>query len=1304
MTLIEDEVPPHAEARGGVGLDDSSPRRAPVSRSGSPAAAHLRYALSGALGLLLLIPLVVLAGPWSVAASTRALDLLIRGGLVQLTDMDAGYVAGVPEAELYLRSQSPIDAAMLVLAALVLGAAWVVRSLRGPALVAARGSSVPWRWTFAVALHAEAGSRLLPFDRAEVRFRRHLTRQGVPRDEASRAVNALRAISAIELLSFAVLAGLFVGVTVWLESMFWAVVVVVVAALLARNPSAAARRQRRRAARSMAAAGLARLQGSARLAVVALSFAALPLEEMAAYLVVQSLSSDVVILGGMTPVVLLVALVAGKLGSLVKVTPGGLGQFELAFAAALYAQGQGLAEAVTVTLVFALLRYLTAGILLAASSLALRSTRTDSMQSIEPAPSTDPVLLVPEPPPILVLLRRLFVVAAVVLALVLLGRFRGLLVDYWLLDSLGFESVFWTNLGMKSTLFVGFATVWAVAVGLPLLRDRSPGRSVGWRVAVTAVVAVAAGTVWAGRYQEFLLLRHGQTFGDVDPVFGHGIGFYVFQLPAITATVWGLTLALAVSLAVTAALVLRTAPAQGPPRARLQQYAAALGAHSSVLGLVVATGLLGALGVWLRRYDVLFRSNDDSSIATGAEALDVDAVVSTVNLRAVQALATLLLTAALVVGLLRCRQPTERWFDRGPRTWQLLGLPILVVLVATSLVAIRDATRVTPNEPVAQLEYLRRHIDATNKAWGMDDVELTNGEVNGTSDPLPDLEQVIAHPTIANAQLWPGAISWLERLLDPQHVDRIFLEHEERSPDLVFGATLDTFRQQQKLRPYYDFLDVDVVNYPLADGTPRLTVTSVRELPLIEPQPWLAFWGQRFVLFTHGHGVVAAPLGAVGQAGGPAYLSAGVPAVVADPSLRTGQPAVYYGEGSGTMGFSNVRDLAEFDYPTDQGRADVFLPADVDAGVRIDSIWKRLAFAWGAQEYFDPRDLLNLAFSDLITSDTRVHYQRQPLDRVAAVAPFLYLDSDPYAVVGEDGITWMVNGVTTTDRYPYSAYGDLGDKSVRRGPFTADVRRVNYAADAVKATVDAYTGAVRLYAVGDDPILDTWAAIYPELFTPASEMPADVRAHQQYPAQLFHTQFDDLWIYYHVTDPVAFFNQEDLFDDADEVLGPMLAPGKGITFSIEPYPTVIETASHRAAPRGQYSFAQSQIFTPEGARTLRSIVTVTQGPDDYGRLSMLQFPKGSFVTSPEQAESIIDQNADIAQQFGFWSTNGVEVIRGYMTSAIVEGELIYIEPVFIRSSQNPYPQLSRVVVVMRGEAAMGETTDQAIRAAYAALS
>jgi len=261
---------------------------------------------------------------------------------------------------------------------------------------------------------------------------------------------------------------------------------------------------------------------------------------------------------------------------------------------------------------------------------------------------------------------------------------------------------------------------------------------------------------------------------------------------------------------------------------------------------------------------------------------------------------------------------------------------------------------------------------------------------------------------------------------------------------------------------------------------------------------------------------------------------------------------------------------------------------------------------------------------------------------------------------------------------------------------------VNYIEDSVKATVDAATGQVRFYKISDDPVVRAWKKIYPDLFTEASAMPEGVKSQLTYPIQLLHIQFDDLYIYYHMRDPMYFFNQEDMWDDADEVLGPILDTGKAVTFSMEPFQCLLETGNGvlpAANPRVQYSSVM--VFTPEKALNLRGIPLVYQDPPDYGKITVLQIPKGQYVIGPEQADAAIDQEPFISQNFSWWNRRGMEVIRGHTTLLMVGKEVLYVEPIFLRSQQNHLPQLKKVVVVMRGKPFMEDTLEQAVRAAVA---
>jgi uncharacterized protein len=296
----------------------------------------------------------------------------------------------------------------------------------------------------------------------------------------------------------------------------------------------------------------------------------------------------------------------------------------------------------------------------------------------------------------------------------------------------------------------------------------------------------------------------------------------------------------------------------------------------------------------------------------------------------------------------------------------------------------------------------------------------------------------------------------------------------------------------------------------------------------------------------------------------------------------------------------------------------------------------------------------------------------------------------------------MVNGLTYSDEYPYSMHQQLGDKAYVRTPTQRNAIWVNYVQDSVKATVDAFTGQINLYKWKEEPVVDTWADIYPDLFKGQDEMPQRLAEQVQYPPQLMHIQFDDTYIYSHMTDPLTNFSQEDLFDDGDEVKGPVIEglEGEPLNFSIEPYYWMAETGKGplpQSAPPTQ--FAMSTIFTPESALNLRAVITAYQEGRDYGKLSMAVVPKGEFHPGPEQADAAIDQDPFISQQIGFWSRRGLEVIRGHTTPLIVENEMLYVEPLFVRSVQNPVPQLERVIVVFRGDAFMGRDLEEALREA-----
>lgn len=1272
-------------------------------------------ALSIVFGVFLLGSLVYIAGPWNILANTRLLRLLIDSGIVKYHDRDAGFVQGVADHVYYLKSQEPVEWTVVLLAVAILFLFWLLRGVQFHDL--ARYHALPG----ASGQHARAYragltySKLMPLHLGDAAATAVLQQGGATPRQAYSTLFLLRLFLLFSIGMYSLIGLLTIGWAAWLGQMLCALLLVGITYWWARpffspaagvSPLAAAKSHVREL-----------LQRPSRLArFVLLALLLFGMEDIVLYLLTMAFSTQQVLLHVGFDLILM-AFVSGYLARQIPLTPGGIGQFEWGFVAALYLGGVGLPEAATIAILYSVVYYLAFGLFYLAT-LSWRAVQTPLRAIVKLAyqpqsahrPATlvttaddldedalmiVPPVPVPQMPAAAQLWRRAVVVAWIALGVFFFDQLTLLLSDFWLLQSLGFSEVFWTNFRMGATLFVLGALVFSAGIAIPAFAHPLPRRARGIAIGVAVLVGLLAGYWLTPYYQEFLLLR-GQPFGEKDPIFGRDIGFYAFSLPAVwvtwKASIWLWIVTLVSS--VTCAYLSRVDETRAAPGSRV---ATRLGTVATTPALVAFGGLGAsvAIGIWLSRYNLLLQEDYATSVFTGASYLDVNGLFSTLNQIQLTALIVLALTIAFAILLQALHQQTQgRGNGRWPRRVRLARKFALLLIVAdfafAGVVTIRDMLQVTPNQPVIQLPYIERHITATRQAYGLSKIEEIEFVPRNGDDPLLSLDQILASSTMRNAPLWPTYVNYLEQLVDPQHSQRIL---QTEGDNMIYGPSLEIFRQQEKLRTYYDFMDVDVLRYSI-NGEKIILASSVRELPILEPQPWLAWWGQRFMLFTHGHGLAMAPVGQITSEGNPVFVSGQIPVETTWPEVTAANQQVYYGEGNASMAVSNVRAMAELDYPTNQGRAENILPLDFPAGVKMDSLLKRLVFGWRSGEFWE------MVFSTLITPETRVHYYRQPLQRLEHVAPFLFFEANPYATIVNGDITWLVNAVTTTDQYPYSKHEHIGDKSLSRYREAVKTRRINYVEDSVKATINAATGQVKLYKIADQPVINSWAAIYPSLFTGGDQLPPEVRQQLTYPLQLFHLQFDDLYIYYHMNDPMYFFNMEDMWDDADEVLGPVLDRGKAITFSMEPYHMLVETGGLLPAAAEKQQFVMTMVFTPEGARNLRAMPVAYQDGEDYGRLFVLMVPKGLFVTGPEQADAIIDQDPDISEKISWWNRLGTEVIRGHTSLLLIDDEIVYVEPLFIRSQQNSVTQLKRVVVVVRGRAYMSETLEQALHMAY----
>ena len=885
-------------------------------------------------------------------------------------------------------------------------------------------------------------------------------------------------------------------------------------------------------------------------------------------------------------------------------------------------------------------------------------------------------------------------------------------VQYWFNASLGFHSIFFTNLKAQLLLGLAFGTIVFASIVVPM---RFYAVSSGLRTAAVhcaAWIALFAGWRAAAHGQEFLLAWHGVPFGKRDAVFGHDIGFYVYWLPVIQLMIAALQWVVAASALATIIARydhIRRTGAAG--RAALGWPATiALFCPTWMRRLWDVEGLLVAAALFTMRYSLLFKDNEPAGVRTGAQYVDLVGLFSTLNYLHVSIAIELLLCFLLSVWLKRLDM-AHRWRldGSGPPTstttatrWpttRLAGAAVGLLAIDFlffAAVVVRDHVVVRPNEPWIQLPFIERHMQATLQGYRLERVKAVDWNLPKT--PLSP-QELLSSKTLQHAPVLPSWVSSLEQPPDVQHLQRLELS----ASTMVYGPMLQIFNQQQALRPYYAFTNVDGVRYSVG-GEKKMFVSAVRELPslaFLGPKEWLRYWGSAALMFTHGYGLVMSPANEVDEVGSPRYASANIPPVVGDPAFEH-EPRIYFGEGAkDDYVLTNVRGLKEFDRVTDQAVVEFAMPIDLPSGIRVDSVWKRLMLA------FHTKDLTAFLFSDYIDhGQTRVHIRRAPMLRAQSIAPFLFLESNSHAFIADKRVYWMINALTTTDKFPYAFREVLGDKADERAVYPFPERTINYGEDSVKVVIDAYSGQATFYQMNDDPIVSSWSKVYPDLFQPAAAMPPEVRAQLTYPLQWFHIQFDDIYKRYHQRDPLQFYNVEDLWDDADEVLGSLGRGLKGFgstdqsTFSYEGHPMLIDPADLPPGvdigTPGQMEYAMVWPFTPEGQRNLRSLIVVFQDPEHYGALVSLQIPQGEFVPGPEQIESYIDNDRPVHQQVTMWMRHASEVIRGHLVVLPVKGDLLYIEPIWVNSTQNALPQLKLFALRYHGSISSGATIRDAI--------
>lgn len=726
---------------------------------------------------------------------------------------------------------------------------------------------------------------------------------------------------------------------------------------------------------------------------------------------------------------------------------------------------------------------------------------------------------------------------------------------------------------------------------------------------LSLLVALGVGSRWNALLQYY----YRTSFGQVDPVFGRDISYYVFTLPALQSGidyVWGTLFLALVAVAVPIYFV------RGDVNWRFGRLTIADPAVFHLAGLGAAWLVLSAVRVWwIAIPSLLFGVHGPLQ---GASYADLYVRMPGMRILAV----ALLFGAGLLVWAAR----------RGNFVRVVIGVVIgniaITALATTIVPGLVQRLVVQPNELGRESAQIAFHIEATRRAWGLDSVALR--ELNGDQE-LTARDIAANRPTIDNIRLW------------------------DREP------LLQTFGQIQSIRTYYDFVGVDDDRY-MVNGSLRHVLLSAREL---DPAalPTRTFVNEHLT-FTHGMGLTLGASNGVTAEGLPVLWIKDLPptSTIAHKITR---PQIYFGELSTNYVLVPSKQR-EFDYPSAEGDQAIYSTYVGTAGVPIFSVWRRLAFALRFSS-------INIFLSTDLTEDTRILFNQNVRQRAQLALPFLSLDGDPYMVVTDSGqMKWILDAYTSTNRYPYSARTTGG---------------VNYLRNSVKVVIDAYNGTVQAYlADPDDPIVQTFARIYPGLMRPMDEMAEDIRRHIRYPEDLFKAQ-TALYTTFHMTNPETFYHREDQWQ-----IPPDLSSG-----------VVGGYARHIVMrlpdePREEYLLMRP--FTPRQKDNLAAWMVARNDGDEYGKLIVYRFPRQSLVFGPTQIANRIGQDTEVSRQISLWDAGGSEVIRGELLVIPIEASLLYVQPLYLRAQGGKIPELKRVVVVHEGRVVMEETLDGGLRVLF----
>lgn len=829
----------------------------------------------------------------------------------------------------------------------------------------------------------------------------------------------------------------------------------------------------------------------------------------------------------------------------------------------------------------------------------------------------------------------------------------SLITDWWWYSEVGFTEVFIKSLSVKA--IVGFSAGFIALVFLLINLLLSvfskipwiatiPEALVGQRITIndrivkktgiviSCVIALFVGILASSSWQDVLKFLSATSFGQSDPVFNKDISFYVFSLPIYSLAISLIKILILISLIACGVIyVLRRSLNLTSILGKID-FSKLLGKsktlnlrdaddrgfdqkarlHISILLSLLLVTI--AVGTYLSLYNLLI---GQSGPVFGAGFTDATIMVPILQI------STIIYGLAAIFAL---------FYGVSGKIAPFLGAIFLTVIVgfASSVIpAVFQKLVVAPNELVKETPFIKYNIAASRKAYGLDKVE--EREI-AADKPITASDIANNNLTIKNVRLW------------------------DREP------LLSTFSQIQEIRTYYEFVSVDNDRYKINNEL-RQIMLSPRELSSdsLPNKNWI----NEQLTFTHGYGVAAGPVNEVTPEGLPVLLVKDLPPKSEAKELAISRPEVYYGEIPNEYVIIKTKSK-EFDYP--KGEENVYATYSGKGGVEVNSLIRRLLYSlrFGS---------LKLLLSSDITSESRILYYRNIKERVMKIAPFLTFDRDPYLVIDNGKLYWILDAYTATDRYPYSQPLSLNDGTV------------NYMRNSVKAVIDAYDGSVKFYqADSNDPIIKTYTKIFPNTFRPLSEMPNGLASHLRYPEDIFTLQ-TAIYTTYHMDDPQIFYNKEDQWEI------PVIASGNEQQAGTQAQAMAPRHMIMKLPGENKEEFILMLPFTPRAKDNLSAWMVARNDGEQYGKLVVYRFPKDKLVFGPKQIIGRINQDAEVSRQISLWDQRGSQVIQGILSVIPIEESLLYIRPLYLKAEAGKIPELKRVIVAYENKIAMEETLE-----------